>query len=149
MSKTDYSSYILPVGIMLILYGAAKKFGLIKDAQQEQQQQAQLFAEYFSPNYYLNLKKKKGSVKSYTDQGAKYLAQQFYKSKGVFNDDEGMLYSAVKALQYKTQVSRIALEFNRIYKKDLAQYLSTFLGETELKRIYDYTNNLPTGYTAT
>ena len=145
MKQQDYSNYILPVGGLLLVYLVAKRFGLVKDTQAEATQQGQLFKDYFSPNYLAQLLKQGGKTMLLTTPGADYIATEIYKSKGIFNDDEGKLYSAIKSFRYKSQVSQVAKVFAAKYQKDLAQYLQTFLNANELNNVYSYTDKLPTG----
>jgi hypothetical protein len=143
--KTDYSQYILPIGAIILIAGVLKRFGLLKDTQQEKTEQQQLFSNYFSPNYLQQLYKQGGKTALMTQAKANEVAERIYRSKGFFNDDEGMLYSAIKAFKYKSQVSQVAGVFYVKYKKDLAQYLQSFLNDKELQSVFDYTDNLPTG----
>lgn len=143
--NTDYSAYILPVGILLLSYTVLKRIGIIPDKTKEQTETAQLFKDYFSPDYLRQLRKKY-KVMIFSPTGAGYIAQQIFEAKGTFNDDEGKLFAAIKAILYKTQVSQIAEIFANKYKKDLAQYLGTFLNAEELQRIYNYFDNLPGGF---
>lgn len=143
--KNDFSGYILPVGIIGLLYFVASKFGLIPDKQKEQRETGQLFADYTNPRYLQELLKKPGKTALLTQASAQKLAEMIYKSKGIFNDDEEQLYQVVKAFKYKSQISQVAGNFAAMYKKDLAAYLQSFLNENELSKIFDFWQKLPTG----
>lgn len=153
-TKTDYSSYILPVGLIFIAATAAQKFGLIPSKEsQAAEQGAQELAELdaLKPGFVKAWIKKNGTA------GARYkiallttpkieaLAAQVKKSKGIFNDDETALYSVFRYLKTKTQVSQLAEVFERIYSRDLYSYLQSFLNESELSKVYNTIKNLPTG----
>ena len=146
-AKNDYSSYILPVGVVFILYLAAKKFGLVPDTGADKKETEQLFSDYTNPRYVTELIKSGQGKKVYLlpQATAQNLAVRIYKAKGLFNDDEDALYSAVKALKYKSQVSQTAGKFLELYKKDMAAYLQSFLNENELSKIFDFWQKLPTG----
>lgn len=142
--KTEIKDLILPIGIVLLLASIAKKFGLIKDTEAEEQQNKQQFSNYFNPNFYIQLNRK-GNIKLFTQAGADYVATEIYNSKGLFNDAEDRLISAIKNFRYKTQVSQTAAVFAKKYKRDMATYLQGFLNEDERKTIFNYTDKLPTG----
>ena len=143
-TQTNYSSYILPLGILAISYFVLKRIGLIKDSAEEKTKTSQLLSIYWNPNY-LKEAAKKNSTKVITQAGANLLADTIYKSKGIFNDNEELFFSAIKEFRYKTQVSQVAEIFRTKYKKDLAAYIQSFLNEKELTQVYTYTDNLPSG----
>ena len=142
---TDFTPYILPVGGLFLLYLVLTRFGLIKTTQAETKETEQLFKNYFSPLYLPELMKRGGRIQVFTQRDAENVAKSIYNAKGVFNDDETALYSAIKKFKYKSQISQTADKFSKIYNKDLAYYLSTFLNSQELDRIYQYTDSLPSG----
>ena len=145
MKQKDYSSYILPIGALVIAYLVLRRFGIVKDTQKETTETGQLFKDYFSPNFLQSLYSRGGRIQLLTQQQADQIATDLYKSKGIFNDDEQQLYGTIKRFKYQSQVSQAAGVFFKKYKKDLASYLSTFLNETELGRVYNYLDNLPVG----
>jgi len=145
MKQTDYSQYILPVGALVIIYLVLKRVGLVKDTSQEQRQEEQLFKDYFSPTYLQRLYQTGGRIQLLTQTNVRQIVKDLYDSKGVFNDDEQKLYGTIKRFKFKSQVSQAADVFFTTYKKDLASYLSTFLNEAELGRVYNYLDNLPVG----
>lgn len=145
MKQTDYSQYILPVGALVIIYLVLKRVGLVKDTGQEQRQEEQLFKDYFSPTYLQRMYQTGGRIQLLTQTNVRQIAKDLYDSKGVFNDDEQKLYGTIKRFKFKSQVSQAADVFFTTYKKDLASYLSTFLNDQELQRIYNYLDQLPSG----
>ena len=145
MKQRDYSSYILPIGALVIAYLVLKRFGIVKDTQKETTETGQLFKDYFSPNFLQSLYSRGGRIQLLTQQQADQIATDLYKSKGIFNDDEQKLYGTIKRFKYQSQVSQAAGVFFKKYKKDLASYLSTFLDETELGRVYNYLDALSVG----
>lgn len=145
MKQTDYSQYILPVGALVIVYLVLKRVGLVKDTGQEQRQEEQLFKDYFSPTYLQRMYQTGGRIQLLTQTNVRQIAKDLYDSKGVFNDDEQKLYGTIKRFKFKSQVSQAADVFFTTYKKDLASYLSTFLNDQELQRIYNYLDQLPSG----
>jgi hypothetical protein len=65
---------------------------------------------------------------------AKALAKRIKTAKGVFNDDEQAVKTVFsKQLRDKTQVSQVSKAFYHTYKKDLWQYLNSFLSAKEMQ----------------
>ena len=145
MKKNDYSTYILPIGGLVLLYFVLQRFGLVKDTVKQQTESEQLFKNYFSPTYLQQLMKQGGRTALMTQNDVARQVKDLYDSKGIFNDDETKLYGAIKRFKYKSQISQVADAFNKKYNKDLAFYLNSFLNESELSRVYDFTDNLPSG----
>ena len=156
--STNYSQYILPVGLVAIAYAAASKFGLVPSAESKKQesdaQQLDSF-DAFSRNYTKDYIKQKQSrkgqqfnVQLLTTPKAEAIAVQLKKSKGIFNDDETAVYSAMKFVKTKSQLSQVATVFNKLTSQDLTAYLQSFMSEKELARIYEIVKNLPAGITA-
>lgn len=147
MKEKDYSSYILPIGGLVLFYLVAVRFGLIKSAGAEMREREQLFKDYFSPMYLANLLKKKGNrVTIFSKDALDKYVKQIYDSKRFYGDDESLFFSVLKRIQYKSQVSQIADAFAKKYKEDLAFFLSNnFLNAEELNRVYEYTDKLPSG----
>lgn len=147
MKEKDYSSYILPIGGLVLFYLVAVRFGLIKSAGAEMREREQLFKDYFSPMYLASLLKKKGNrVTIFSKDALDKYVKQIYDSKRFYGDDESLFFSVLKRIQYKSQVSQIADAFAKKYKEDLAFFLSNnFLNAEELNRVYEYTDKLPSG----
>ena len=85
MKQSDYSSYILPIGALVIAYLVLKRFGIVKDTQKETTETGQLFKDYFSPNFLQSLYSRGGRIQLLTQQQADQIATDLYKSKGVFS----------------------------------------------------------------
>jgi hypothetical protein len=141
----DFSKYVLPVGAVVLLYLVAKRFGLIKDTQTQRTQEEQLFKNYFSPTYLRQLLQMPGRTQLMTAADMQKIAKDLYDSRGFFNDDESKLYGAIKRFRFKSQISQVADHFQKRYNKDLAFYLSTFLNQDELQKVYNFTDSLPSG----
>ena len=157
MADNNYSQYILPVGLVAIAYAAASKFGLIPSAESKKQEADALQLDSFdafSRNYVKDYVKKnkvrtgqKFSVQLLTTPKADAIALQLKKSKGIFNDDETAVYSAMKFVKSKSQLSQVATVFNKLTSQDLTAYLQSFMNEKELSRIYEIVKSLPSGIT--
>ena len=151
-SKTDYSKYILPAGAVIAGYFILSKFGLIPTAA-SQTAAADVEAldrlDYWQPNYPAKFAKQNGWKKYLTKYMKSVQAQAkaiaLYKAKGVFNDDENSVYTILKTLQDKAQLSQLAQVFLQKYKTDLITYLKDFLNEKELSRIASLVKDLPAG----
>jgi len=140
------------LGVALIGGGyiALKKigelFGVVK-SEDDKKADAFRVADYMAPAYALNLQKQKKKFYGFPNQAttAANIAKRIFESKGVFNDNEAMLYGALNQLTYKTQISIVAYYFLKAYNKDLAQFLSTFLNAGEMAALYSKFDKLPTG----
>lgn len=69
-------------------------------------------------------------------------AKRIYDGKGIFNDDEDQVFSVFRAISTKSQLSQFAGHFSDFYKKDLWNYLNSFLNTQELSII----TNMVKGY---
>lgn len=66
---------------------------------------------------------------------AERLAKIIKAAKGTFNDDEQAINAVFgKELRDKTQVASLSKAFYRLYKKDMWQYLNSFLSESEMQK---------------
>ena len=156
-NRTDYSSYILPVGVVLLVYSVAQKFGLVPSQESkatEAAAQSLKSFKAFNPNFIKNTVNKAGTpgqqftVKKLTPARALAVAQQLKKAKGLFNDNEDAIYSVFRTLEYQSQVSQVAAEFLKLTKLELLTYLESFLNQKELAAIADIVNLLPVGITS-
>jgi hypothetical protein len=71
------------------------------------------------------------------------LAKLLNDSKGFFNDDEDKLYSVFRLIQTQFQLSSLSIIFNFYYKKDLLEYLKSFLSAEEIAPILNQVKNYP------
>lgn len=68
-------------------------------------------------------------------QSAQKYAKQLKEANGRFNDDEAAIEAIFsKQLKDKTNVSSISKAFWELYKKDMWQFLASFLSPTEMNR---------------
>ena len=101
---------------------------------------------YWSPRFYQN--PPSGYVSMIlTYQVSNSLAQSLDDAAGIFNDDESQIYAVFRSLKYKTQVSYLAYWFNKLYNKDLYQWLKgDVLNNEELQVVLKITEQLPNGF---
>lgn len=101
----------------------------------------------FDMNYLTDVQKwvaPKG-IKVLDEASAKKLAKTIKNAKGTFNDDEDAVKDVFgKKLRDKTQVASLSKAFYQLYKKDMWQYLNSFLSQSEMKEyVAKYVNRLP------
>ena len=101
----------------------------------------------FDMNYLADVQKwvaPKG-IQVLDDTSAKKLAAIIKNAKGTFNDDEDALKDVFgKKLRDKTQVASLSKAFYQLYKKDMWQYLNSFLSQSEMKEyVSKYVSRLP------
>lgn len=101
----------------------------------------------FDMNYLTDVQKwvaPKG-IQILDDASAKKLAKVIKDAKGTFNDDEEAVKNVFgKKLRDKTQVASLSKAFYGLYKKDMWQYLNSFLSTSEMKEyVTKYVNRLP------
>jgi hypothetical protein len=146
--------------------GLAETFGIIKTKQEEELETATEQAGAsstqassnpflsFNPNYSNALIiafKKKYPQKTFniTQQEGierkKYLefAKDILDAKGYFNDDEDRLYYIFRTIQTQYQLSVLSRIFSAYHKKDLLEYLKSFLKAEELEPILTQVKNYP------
>ena len=76
---------------------------------------------------------------------ARQYAKIIKNAKGTFNDDEDAVKDVFgKKLRDKTQVASLSKAFYALYKKDMWQYLNSFLSQSEMKTyVTQYVRRLP------
>jgi hypothetical protein len=147
--KDDYLKYLLPVGgvIFLFIFGKKilEKIGLV-DSKNDKNLESNLSNKYLTPEPFLEYRKKTGfKVPTYVEDSLiNGFVQRLYNSKGFFNDDEDNVYSIFRSAQSKLQVSCFAYYFNQIKKRNLIEYLSSFLNSDEIARIGEIIEKKPT-----
>ena len=141
--------------VLFLIYKLFRKMGLIKsDAELKEQNQAHdiLTSAYFSPLYYqeqIKFVKKKGNsvttrkmfpnVVHFTDY-----AKRIWDSKGFFKDNESQAIGVMKSMISKSEVSLFADYFQKQYKRDLVNFMQTYMNDQQLSIIYSATINLKT-----
>lgn len=74
------------------------------------------------------------SILTLNEKTADNYAKDLKNAKGRFNDNEAIVKAIFgKRLQDKTQVASLSEAFFKRYKKDLWQYLNSFLSQSELE----------------
>jgi hypothetical protein len=74
-------------------------------------------------------------------------AKQLYDAPGLFNDDENAVYDVFRNMHYQTSLSILSYVFSQTYSESLYDYLTGFLSESEMKKIFDIVKNYKIGYT--
>lgn len=101
----------------------------------------------FDMNYLTDVQKwvAPKSIRVLDDSTAKRLAKIIKDAKGTFNDDEDAIKDIFsKKLRDKTQVASLSKAFYELYKKDMWQYLNSFLSQSEMKNYVSiYVKRLP------
>lgn len=70
------------------------------------------------------------------------LVEDLVKVKGLFNDNEEMLWSVLNKIVYRSQLAQVAQFFRNKTNKDLGAYLVSFTNTNERRRIIEWYNNL-------
>lgn len=91
----------------------------------------------FDMNYLNDVKKwlQGKSIKELSIVQAKKYAEILKNAKGLIDDDEDAVQKVFRSLQDKTQVASISWAFYHNHKKDLWQYLRSFLSDREMKTL--------------
>lgn len=90
----------------------------------------------FDMNYLTDVQKwlAPKSIQVLDDITAKKYAKIIKEAKGTFNDDEDAVKEVFgKKLRDKTQVASLSKAFYQTYKKDMWQFLNSFLSQSEMK----------------
>lgn len=158
MAKTQIDTKtIVTVGAVglgiYILYKPIKAlfdtFGITQSATEEKVQTIQSSGSKspFSPLYYKSFKR--AVLMPVAQANAK--AKAIFDSITYFGNDYSKILAIFKTLNYKTQVSFLAQQFQALYKKDLLEYLKSgkssrlvqnALSDTQVKTIIDLVSKL-------
>jgi hypothetical protein len=157
MAKQIDQKTILTIGAVglgiYILYKPIKAlfdtFGITQSATAEAVQQAQTSGSKspFSPLYWRGIR---GAYLIPVAQ-ANAKAKAIFDSITYFGNDYSKILAIFKTLNYKTQVSFLAQQFQALYKKDLLEYLRSgkssrlvqnALSENQIQTIIDFVNKL-------
>jgi hypothetical protein len=94
------------------------------------------------PNKIFNVGQQyKFSTSEYLD-----MAQRIYDAKGFFKDNENSVFDIFRNLQTQYQVSLLANSLSILKKKDLLEYLKTFMDDENLREVLDIIKNYPQYY---
>jgi hypothetical protein len=132
------------------LTGVTEKLGLTKskeDKENEAKIERLSNLEFWKPSYYREMLAEHGRAKIALSkpETVEKVAKQFYDAKGIFNDDETKVYGMLRALRYDTQLSQISERFFQMYKKDLYNYIASFMNEKEMLEVNKLVSNLKNG----
>lgn len=138
---------VIVVGVLayfLVLRPILVKIGIIKSSEEiKQEDQTKTFASStsspFSPSYYKNAP---GGAKLVTRATAEAIAKQIDSAIGNLYDDENAVYSALRQLQYKTQLSFVADVMAQVYHEDLYTLLVRNLSDKEMAVVNGIAANL-------
>ena len=95
-----------------------------------------------------DIKKKYGSIKPKLSTNKwNSWASRIWNAKGTFNDDEDVIYSVFREGQNQYDIKAFTIFFKLYFENkkhlDLYEYLSTFMNEDELQRIYKIIEQKP------
>lgn len=151
-TKTIVTFGAVGLGIY-ILYKPIKAlfdtFGITQSATEQKVQTIQTSGSKspFSPLYYKSFKR--AVLMPVAQANAK--AKAIFDSITYFGNDYSKILAIFKTLNYKTQVSFLAQQFQALYKKDLLEYLRSgkssrlvqnALSDTQVQTIIDLVNKL-------
>lgn len=150
-SENNYAQYILPIGLLLGGGLVLQRFGLLQSkesAQRDQDVKSLDELPAFKRGYAAAIAKGKPARQILlTTPKAAAVAAMLKRAKGIFNDNEGAVYSAMKELKTQSQLAQVAQVFFKEYDQNLLEYLRDFLNDKEQARVYSLIKNLPTGVT--
>lgn len=129
---------------LFVIYKVLDKIGLVdnlKEKRQEGKSEALVLVDALSPKYYKSLGA--GAMLT-TNAKGDAIAKQIYDAKGYIYDTDGQAISAIRQLKYKSQVSYVAERFQKLYQRDLGEYLD-FMSEKNMAILYDIIRQMPTG----
>ncbi len=161
----DAQGWILPVSVGLVIivgwkyFGAPllEKLGLKEsgdDKDRIETEDLPQSKDYWSPGFY-KIKPYPAGVTDKvltTQKFAVDASKTIWDSINTFdwltwvNDDENRIYGVFRQLQYKTQISFVADWFFYTYKKDLYQFLRSYLNDSEMGTLLTITNKKLWGF---
>jgi hypothetical protein len=71
------------------------------------------------------------------------MAKNIKDSYGYFNDDEEKLYSVFRRINTQYQLAILSSLFYALYKKDMLEYMKSFMNANEMQPIIDIVSNYP------
>jgi hypothetical protein len=150
----DFRIQLLVVVVVLYmlnkaLSGTLQKLGITKSEKEEEQEKTveklgQM--NYWKPSYYKDLQKKHPRKVALSNPNTvEAYSKLFYDASGVFNDDEEKVFGALRSMKYASQLSQVSERFFQMYKKDLYNYLQSFMSEKELFTVAQIVSKLESG----
>ena len=150
IDQTKVITYLIGGAVVYfgVLRPILKRTGVIQDKEAEanekkiQNNRAADVSNPWNPNYY-----KTARDKSWLPwKTATALATQIYESKSIwyraFTDNENQAIAAFNGLTTKKQLSLLSNAFQTLYKRDLYNYLESFMNAEQLAAVNGKVNNL-------
>lgn len=135
---------IAAVVYFMIIRPVLIKFGIIKSAEDKKRDEvAKTFGTStespFSPTYYKRVK----NAVIFTRATGERIADQLYDAIGsIWGDDENAIYSALRQLKTKSQLSYVSELVTLRHKADLYTLLRRNLSDSEMDIVNGIANNL-------
>lgn len=164
MNKTKIQPFELAKwGIVIaggfLAYKLMRGIGLIKTAEEQKQADEErkdeqavkdiTLSKYeaLNPKYWQDLFKTNPSkeVMIIPEATVKAIIQNILASKGVFNDNEELLFAQFNKLNTRSQVSYLADKFLKNTNKDLNTFLASVLSDSELIKLNNIIQSKPVG----
>ena len=144
--------------LIFALLSLLRKFGIIGQTDQEANTEKLLDAPQFKPTFLQTIKQAIANarnkdvskltatdIKMFTPSSSQMLqwTDALINAKGIFKDDESAVYSVFKSIGSQTKLYFFN-EFFKVYtKKDVVEFVSDFMNEDEMSRIYLIIKNKP------
>jgi hypothetical protein len=149
---------MIAVGVVVLVagYKLMQTLGLI-DTKEDKEESAKassfndLFAKITSPEWADKVfakAKKLGAktfwqISSITPTQATEISKTIWDAKGTFNDDEEKVYTAFRTTRTFADIWCIAINFKTLHKRNMVDFMDTFIGEEEKAKIFDIIKNYP------
>lgn len=130
-----------------VVYTMLKKFGLIPSAALTEAGNLNDTIElkdYTSPNFWKQAAPSGYQSMIFTTASTPALIDKLWDAHGFFNDCEECIPAVIKQVNYKTQYSWLADNFQKKYNQDLTAYLKNYFSEQELYSSWKHLDSLPT-----
>ena len=153
------SSYILPIGGLILGYLVLSRFGLIETGKSIKEAAAAeklTLNQDISPQYIQDLKraemKRRGLTRArfteerFNPNQVKKFATAIKRTKGgIRPDDEAGLYSLLRRVKYRTVLAQLDSYFFTNYGYDLPTFWSTYLNNSELSQVQNIISRMQPG----
>jgi len=93
----------------------------------------------FDPNFW----KTQAKAKVYTTAYMDTLIEQLVETKSIWNDDEKGVYAIFEKMPSKAHISRFASQFSTKEGERLYDYLTGYLNDSEMNKVFDIVKNKP------